>query len=92
MNLYPAFRYRFGNAVRGAGIFTGIMVAIVILVIGGICYASWNGARVSGNFSAFGLSAAIAVFVTGICTIREDLRLMLQNGVGRRTVFAAERL
>jgi len=92
MNLVPAYRYRFGGAMKGAAVFFGIMILMTALVFCSLLYATWKGAEGTINFAAFGFAAMITMFVTGICTIREDLRLMLQNGVGRRTVFTAELL
>lgn len=90
MNIRPAFRYRLNEAVKGAAIFFGVMILVTAGIAGLIFYTTDRGGTISGSFSGFGISAAIAMLITGICTIREDLRLMLQNGVGRRTVFAAE--
>jgi len=92
MNIMPAFRYRLAEAVKGALIFFGIMVLSMTGVTSVIFYIGIQGGHISGNFSGFGIAAAIMMFVIGICTIREDLRLMLQNGMGRRTVFVTELL
>lgn len=93
MNIRPAFSYRFLDSLKGAGIFFGIMA----LVIAAVC-ASFIRATISfgnssyGTLTAYGFSAGITVFVFGICTVREDLRLCLQHGVSRRTVFAVQLL
>ncbi len=92
MNIAPAFRYRFADTARGAAVFFVIMVLVMLGFSSLITFTVNHGGRASGSFSAFGISAAVAMFVMGICTIREDVRLMLQSGVGRRTVFTVELL
>lgn len=84
MNIIPSFHYRFKEFLRGAAalmIFYTLAMTIFAISI------SFGSGR--SNFSGFEISAAITVFVFGIVTIREDLRLGIQNGVSRRSVFLA---
>ena len=92
MNLRPAYKYRFCDMVKGIGVFYAIMVVVMTSVMGMVSYTASNGSEVTGSFSAFVFAASITLFIIGITTIREDLRLMLQNGIGRRTVFVSELL
>jgi hypothetical protein len=83
MNMMPSFRYRFADFLRGSAVF----LAIYILVTAGIavsCLAFDNG---TVGFSGYEISTCITVFVFGIVNAREDLRLGIQNGVSRRSVF-----
>jgi hypothetical protein len=90
MNLKPAFAFRFQTNLRSAAIFCLIMAAICVLFFT-VFTVSYNG-RSSASFISFGFASAIALFVIGVTSVREDLRLGLQNGVGRRTVFFAQLL
>lgn len=92
MNLRPAYKYRFCDMVKGIGFFYAIMVVVMTSVICLVSFEVSNGSNVSGSFAAFVFAATIALFVMGITTIREDMRLMLQNGIGRRTIFVTELL
>ncbi|NLM77065.1 MAG: hypothetical protein GX173_03150, partial [Ruminococcaceae bacterium] len=42
------------------------------------------------SFTGFGFAAAIFLFISGIVAIREDLRLFMQNGIGRKTTFVIQ--
>lgn len=88
MNLKPALAYRFTESIRSLLLYFAIMVAVVFLFTGFFAFnAGENG---DTTMSAYGASSAIAMFVVGICTIREHLRLCLQMGVSRRTAFVSE--
>jgi len=92
MNVRPAFTYKFREIIKGIAVFYGIMVAILT----GVIYLAYinlsNNNTTTSNFSAFMVAAANTLFVIGIVTIREDIRLMMQNGIGRRTIFITELL
>lgn len=86
MNLKPAFTYRFLNNIKGIGIF--ILIMILIFVLMSVSFVTFlSGGNSSMHFSAFTIASAITMFIVGIVSIREDLRLFLQNGIGRKTVF-----
>lgn len=85
MNLKPAFRYTLKNNLKAAAVF----LLVIALVIAGICViASANGGSGSSSFSGFAMAGAIFTLVLGIAGIREDLRMLIQNGISRRTAFA----
>lgn len=94
MNIRPAFRYRFQSSMRSAVGFFGIMVLITAALAASFIRTtvSFGGEAVSGSVSAYGFASCITVFVLGICSVREDLRLAIQHGVSRRTVFVSELL
>jgi hypothetical protein len=92
MNIRPAFQYRFLDTLKGVGIFYAIMAVLMAGISCLVFYAVSKGGKVSVSFFAFEFAAAITLFVMGITTIREDMRLMLQIGIGRRTIFVTELL
>lgn len=94
MNIRPAYRYRILASLRGAGIFYGVMILVTAAVAVSFIKTtiSFGGETSSGSFSSYGASACIMAFVFGICYVREDLRLCIQHGIGRRTVFVSELL
>lgn len=88
--LLSAFRYRFTGTVKSVAVFFLIILAIMtILVSLAFCSAS-EGMHVTSSFTGFGIAAMVTVFVLGITTIREDFRLLMQNGLGRKTIFTSQ--
>ena len=83
--------YRFRDSLRGTCIFGGVLLAISLLskVLEAFRFEVFVNGVSAGGLS-FMFASRIFVFVVGICAVREDLRLFLQNGVGRRTLFAVE--
>lgn len=86
INIRPAYRYQLGGYLRSAAVFYLIMTAIVTVFL---CFASRLGRSSHSytNFTAYSISTAVFIFVVGIVSIRNDLRLCLQLGVSRRTTF-----
>lgn len=91
MNILPAFRFRFRESLKVVGTFYLVMILITAaLTIGYISfYVSSEDGSISGSFSAFAMASSCALFVTGICSVREDLRLCIQHGVSRITSFVS---
>ncbi|NCB51549.1 MAG: hypothetical protein EOM54_06680 [Clostridia bacterium] len=85
MRIKPSFMYRFSELLRASAIFLGFF----IFVIAGSLMISSSTDSGTFNISAYEVSASITVFVFGIVTVREDLRLGIQNGVSRKSVFFA---
>lgn len=82
MNMRPVYICRLRDSLRGMIGFFGIFVLVMAL--------SLLGSRGEGRFfmtGAYEMAAAITIFVFGICSIREDMRLASQNGVGRNSAF-----
>jgi len=90
MNIKPAFRYCIFDLLRNSGVFYIIMLFVTAAF--SVMAILQNGDTVSGSYSAFAVAGSIMLFVTGITTIREDLRLFIQHGVSRRTTFWANLL
>lgn len=88
MNFKPAFLYRFRDSANGAAVFLGIFTLVMAATI---CLTATSvSTGQGGTIMGYGFAACIVMFVFGICTVREDLRIMMQNGIGRRTIFFVE--
>ena len=83
--------YRFRDSLRCTCVFGGVLLAVCLLskVLEAFRFEVFVNGVSAGGLS-FMFASWIFVFVVGICAVREDLRLFLQNGVGRRTLFAVE--
>ena len=87
MNFLPIFKYRLKDDLKAVGVFLIVTLLCMVLVIYGIMImvSEING-RVISNFS---IALTVFSFVLGIVTVREDLRLGIQNGGSRGTSLAA---
>ena len=87
MNFLPIFKYRLKDDLRAVAVFLAVTLLCMVLVIYGIMImVSEIDDRVVSNFS---IALTVFSFVIGIVTVREDLRLGIQNGVSRGTSLAA---
>lgn len=90
INFKPSFKYCFLNMISGVSVF----LLIMLIITAAVAITANISIRLNGEiaimFNAFETAAAIAAFVIGIVSIREDMRLLMQNGVGRRTAFLSE--
>lgn len=92
-HLGKALRYKLRSSLPGIAIFYAIAIVVLSGILIGALRIIINFEEVkTGSISGFGMAAAIMVFVVGIVTIREDLRLFIQHGIGRRTIFIMESL
>lgn len=86
MALNRAVRYGIGNYLRAVG--------VLLLVLLLIPLALWTMMTTMGgdhsNFNGYSLSVGVFGLVLGMVGIRENLRMLNQNGVSRRTAFLAE--
>lgn len=87
MRLKPALRWDLRNYGKGAGVFLLVMVLLTVIftalavALGDEGYASFTGSAIAGT---------VFLLVMGIVGARENLRMLLQNGISRRTAFLAE--
>lgn len=92
--LGPAIRRDIKANFSGILSFCGTMLVIQILTLLSVLVikVETNGEvnRVLGGFSGFSLCAGIVMFVVGIAYVRENMRFLIQNGVGRTTAFLSE--
>ncbi len=90
INFIPAFKYCFRSMITGVSVF----LLIMLVVTAAVAVTANISIRINGDitlmFNAFETAAAIAAFVIGIVSIREDMRLLNQYGIGRRTAFLSE--
>lgn len=87
MNFLPIFKYRLKDDLKAVGVFLLVTLLCTVLVIYGVLImVSEIDDRVVSNFS---IALTVFSFVIGIVTVREDLRLGIQNGVSRGTSLAA---
>lgn len=84
--LNRAVRYGIKNYLRAAGIL--LLVMLLIPLILWVMLATLGGD--GSNFNGFSLSVGVFGLVLGMVGIRENLRMLNQNGVSRRTAFLAE--
>ena len=86
MSIKGALRYDIKASLRSIGIF--LIVITLVWLLNFVLAVAVSG---SGSYSGgFDMAVAIYMFVVGIISVREDLRLFLQNGRGRSTVFLAQ--
>lgn len=80
----PAFRYSFRGYLRASAGFYLVAAAVIAIAAVFVILRSGGG---GSSLTGYGVAAAITLFVFGIASIREDLRLLVQNSVSRRTAF-----
>ena len=96
MRFLPAFKYRFRDCMFSMAIVILVMIIITalcffgIITFGQITRTDNSGEVIMETTTMnFSMPVAIFMFVLSIVSIREDMRLGIQNGAGRRTVFLA---
>ena len=85
MRLKPIFTYCLRDMIRAALVFVGVIILVVLL---SVLLSHSNNGSVYFN-GGFEIAAGITMFVIGICSIRDYLRLGIQNGIGRNTTMLA---
>jgi len=104
LNLKPALRYQLTSMSKAAAMVFAIVFAVAVFLhvivgvfiepeatinIAGIASTEVDETFIRVNQVNFGFVAIIFLFVVGVGGIREDLKLMLQHGMGRRTVYVS---
>ena len=84
--LNRAVRYEIRNYLRAVGILLLVMLLIPLALW--VMLATLGGQ--GSNFNGYSLSVGVFGLVLGMVGIRENLRMLNQNGVSRRTAFLAE--
>lgn len=82
-------KFRIRDSFIGAASFMAVITTVLIILL---IATSGADPKLGGKgvFAGYTVAAAITLFVFGICTIRDDLRLGIQNGLSRKSVFLAE--
>ena len=87
MNFRPIFRNRFKFGMKGAALFMALLLLCNAFVVAMLLVAS---AQVQGQaFSNFSVAMSCFALAIGAASVREDLRLGIQNGVSRGTSLTA---
>ena len=96
MRFLPVFKYRFKDCMYSMGVVILVMIALTalcffgIVTFGSITRTDGSGEVIMESTTMnFSMPVAIFMFVLAIVSIREDMRLGIQNGAGRGTVFLA---
>lgn len=94
MRFLPVFKYRMRDCINSSLIIIAVMIALSLLVQFGIMSfgeftAGESGFEESTSTMNFTLPYVIFMFVLGIVTVREDVRIGIQNGASRNTSFLA---
>ena len=84
-----AFRYEIGNYIRAIGVLWLVMALIPPAMM---ALAYFLGGRTASTTSFNGYSLAVGVFglVLGMVSLRENQRVLNQNGVSRRSAFLSD--
>lgn len=82
-----ALRFRMKSNLQAVGVLVGVVALVVLSIILGVTTFRFEGFSENVTLSMFGFAAIIFSFVMGITTVREDLRLFIQHGIGRKTTF-----
>ena len=87
MNFRPIFINRFKFGMKGAALFMALLLLCNAFVVAMLLVAS---AQVQGQaFSNFSVAMSCFTLAIGAASVREDLRLGIQNGVSRGTSLTA---
>lgn len=96
MRFLPSFKYRFRDCMFSMGVVILVMIVLTalcylgIVTFGSITRTDNSGEVIMGTtMMNFSMPVAIFMFVLSIVSIREDMRLGIQNGAGRGTAFLA---
>jgi len=87
MRLRPAVRYSFLSALHAVKIYLSVILCIYVAFA---ALSFFNRGSGSGRISGVEASATIFCFVAGIVSVREDLRFLMQNGCGRKTLYCTQ--
>lgn len=93
MRFAPVFKYRMRDCAISMLMIIAVMIALTLLVqVGVLAFGQFtpeDGFEETTSTMNFTMPYAIFMFILGIISIREDLRLGIQNGASRGTSFLA---
>ncbi len=90
MKLRAVTKYKSDQALKSALVYFVILLVVLAGVISIARVTAAEGSDSYVTFSGYTIGAWVMMLVIGIVSIREDLRFLIQNGVGRRTAFLAQ--
>ncbi|NCB42742.1 MAG: hypothetical protein EOM59_08995 [Clostridia bacterium] len=88
MKIKTAIQYKYRDSLKSALIFFSIITLVLVAMV--IGFGLFQSPNSTVYFSGYTFAATIMMFVVGVCSIREDLRLYIQNGIARKTVFVVD--
>lgn len=93
MNILASYRYQLSDHKNAIAIFYFVII-VGALVLGGLLsfVVSPTDTGVSVNFGGNEMITLVFLFVVGLCTFKDIFLFSLQNGVSRKSLFAAKLL
>ncbi|MDD2483911.1 MAG: hypothetical protein PHQ50_02605 [Eubacteriales bacterium] len=86
MILKTAVKYRLLDSAKSIGLFYIILLALTVFIAGSAITFSTDTSSVVINVGGFEFATTIFVFVLAIASFRESFRMMLQNGLSRKSI------
>lgn len=86
MNLKPVLTYRIKDSIYSIASFIAVIAVVTISFI----FIALKSGNAEFSLTAYGFPGAIMMLVVGIICVRETLRICLQFGTSRKTLFASE--
>ena len=88
MNLKASYKYQLADNKKSMIIYMSIIVAITLfLYLATIFTFSVNG--VTTKFTSMEFASVIFLFVTGLCSFKDNFLMLTQNGISRKTMFVS---
>ncbi len=86
MNIKHSYRYQLAECKRSLITFYAVIVFLLLVLFVASLGMTQSGAD-HAEFGGMNGASVIFLFVIGLCTVRETLGMLLQNGVSRKTMF-----
>lgn len=86
MNIKAALKYQLEDHKKSIIIFYITILSVYLIIITSIWGVSKN-VQISGNINGMGIATAIFLFISGLCSFKENFFMLGQNGVSRKTIF-----
>lgn len=86
-NLTAAFKYQIKDNVKSIIVYYCILFAVLILFYIGAIISSSFGETTTGGLD---VSTTIFIFIAGLCSFKEPFKMLMQNGVSRKTMMKSK--
>jgi len=86
-NLTAAFKYQIKDNIKAIVIFYCIVCAVIVLISIGTATITTSGNSTMGGLDT---STSIFIFIAGIVSFKEPFRMLMQNGVSRKTMMKSK--
>lgn len=89
MNIKAAYRYQIDDNKFSTIIYYLIIVCIYVFLYSSMAITlnANDSTTITGQFSGIELATAIFAFVAGLNSFKEIFRMLMQNGISRKTLF-----